>query len=100
MPKAPFTPNRALLNPKFDGYKLDPLEHDEVIASYPLAYPLSQITPSAKSPLTFQEMQSRIRHNHLTIGPDGNAVYVDAEMKVVALSIDVRCKSPFPRSEC
>lgn len=88
---AVFTPNRALLNPKFDGYKLDAADHDDVISSYPLVHKLSQIAPSAKSPLTFQEVQSRIRHNHLCIGPNGRAVYVDEELNVTSVVLDNVC---------
>ncbi|KAF7797402.1 hypothetical protein EIP86_008597 [Pleurotus ostreatoroseus] len=52
---AVFQPNRALLNSKFEGYKLDAVNHEDVLLSFPLAHKLSQIAPSAKSPLTFQE---------------------------------------------
>ena len=88
---AVFQPNRALLNSKFEGYKLDAVNHEDVLLSFPLAHKLSQIAPSAKSPLTFQEVQSRIRHNHLCIGPSGRAVYVDAELKVISVTIDDVC---------
>ena len=86
-----FTPNRSLINSKFDGYKLDPVEHDNVMLNFPLPYQLSQIAPSAKSPLTFQEVHSRIRHNHLAVGEDGRAVYVDSELKVIELILDEVC---------
>ena len=86
-----FNANRTLLNPKFDGYKLDPIDHDEVMSSYPLTHKLSQIAPSAKSPLNFSEVQSRIRHNHLAIGPNGRAVYVDAELRVIGVDLEDVC---------
>ena len=93
MPTPPFTPTRALLNPKFDGYKLDTAPHAQSSVSLP--YPLSQ-TAKSGTLLTFQEVQSRIRHNHLTVWPEGEggegegrAVYVDEEMRVVGISIGV-----------
>ena len=82
-----FTPNRSLINPKFDGYKLDPVKQDEIILKFPLPHKLSQVAPSSKSPLSFPEVQSRIRHNHLCIGPTGKAVYVDSDLKVIELGL-------------
>lgn len=85
---APFGPKHSLLNPLFEGYRLDAINQGEVLACYPLAYTLNQSTVASRSPLSFQEVQSRIRHNHLVIGPYGNAVYVDSGYKVVAVEID------------
>ncbi|VDC02430.1 unnamed protein product [Peniophora sp. CBMAI 1063] len=79
-------PNRTLLNPKFEGYKLDALEEPEHVFRHVLdsAHRPRQATVSGRSLLSFHEVQSRIRHNHLCIGPDGRrAVYVDGELKVV-----------------
>ncbi|KAJ3529844.1 hypothetical protein NM688_g7794 [Phlebia brevispora] len=91
---AVFKPNRSLLNSKFDGYKLDAIDHDKVVSTYPLTHKLSQIAPSAKSPLTFQEVQSRIRHNHLCIGPDGRVSYIDAELRVIGIIFDDATLTP------
>ncbi|KAG6830130.1 hypothetical protein H0H87_009028 [Tephrocybe sp. NHM501043] len=60
-----FQPNRALLNPKFEGYKLDPVSQEEIVVRFPLQFKPTQATVSGKSPLSFQEVQSRITHNHL-----------------------------------
>ena len=82
-------PNRALLNPRFDGYKFSRLEHDEVISHYPLQHKLSQTNVSGRAPLSFQEVQSRVTHNHLAIyNQSKRAVYVDAELRVIAIDVD------------
>ena len=92
-----FEPTRSLLNPKFEGYKLDALDQDQAISRYPLQHRLSQTTLSGRVPLSFEEVQSRITHNHLTVGPDQKAVYVDAEFKVIAVKVDeVSSISPIP----
>ncbi|THH27992.1 hypothetical protein EUX98_g6195 [Antrodiella citrinella] len=83
-----FEPTRSLLNPKFEGYKLDALDQDKLISRFPLQYKPSQTTLSGRTPLSFQEVQSRIRHNHLAIGPAQKAVYVDAEYRVISISVD------------
>ncbi|CAL1713091.1 unnamed protein product [Somion occarium] len=68
-----FEPDRSLLNPKFNSYVLHSLDQDKAISRYPLSNKLSQTNISGRSPLSFQEVQSRIRHNHLTVGPNGRA---------------------------
>ena len=82
-------PNRALLNPRFDGYKFEPLEHDEVISHYPLEHKVSQTNVSVRAPLSFQEVQSRVTHNHLAIcNQSRRAAYVDAELRVIGIDVD------------
>ncbi|OBZ69000.1 NudC domain-containing protein 1 [Grifola frondosa] len=81
-----FAPNRALLNPKFDGYKLAPLTHDQVASHYPLQYKISQTNVSGRAPLSFKEVQSRVFHNHLAVSH--RVAYVDAELRVIAIDID------------
>jgi hypothetical protein len=93
-----FTPNRSLLNPKFEGYRLDPIIQEDVVTRHDLQFKLSQARVSGRSPLSMQEVQSRITHNHLAISPnslntDGNghgrALYVDAELKVIVVDVDL-----------
>ena len=86
-----FTPDRSLLNSKFDGYKLDPLDQEDVVLRFPLPHKLSQIAQFSKTPLSFQEMQSRIRHNHLAIGPAGNAVFISSDLQVIEFELDDVC---------
>jgi hypothetical protein len=89
-----FTPNRSLLNPKFEGYRLDPIVQEGSVTRHDLQFKLSQATVSARSPLSMQEVQSRITHNHLAVAPclDGNAnrraLYVDAELRVIVVDVD------------
>ncbi|GJE97156.1 NudC domain-containing protein [Phanerochaete sordida] len=97
-----FEPERSLLNPRFEGYKLDAIDQDAVVTRFSLPYTLNQSSPAGKTPLSFQEVQSRIRHNHLVVGPDGNVVYVDHQLRVVAVDVGtepsfrVLCELPIP----
>ena len=87
-----FKPNRSLLNPKFEGYKFNPLPQDDLTRRYGLQYKPSQTSTSASrstQPMSFQEVQSRITHNHLTVRPDSAlGVYVDVEHRVIGVTID------------
>lgn len=85
---APFDPERILLNPLFEGYKLDAINQEDVLSRYPLPQALNQSTVAGRSPLSFQEMQSRIRHNHIAISPASSAVYISADYEVVAIDAD------------
>ncbi|KAI0044396.1 hypothetical protein FA95DRAFT_1562266 [Auriscalpium vulgare] len=82
-------PNRDLLNPKFEGYKLEPISQEAAVAHHPIQYRPSQATVSGRAPLSFQEAQSRIRHNHLVIDTNANrAAYIDGELRVVLVHVD------------
>ena len=88
-----FKPNDSLLNPKFESYKFNPLHQDDLTRRYGLKYKPSQTNTSTSrstQPMSFQEVQSRITHNHLTVGPNPAAfgVYVDAEHRVIGVTID------------
>ncbi|KAI0072867.1 hypothetical protein K474DRAFT_1650338 [Panus rudis PR-1116 ss-1] len=89
-----FEPERSLLNPKFEGYKLDALDQDKAVSRYALTHKPSQTALSGRVPPSFQEVQSRIRHNHLAVGPNGRAAYVDSDMKVIAVEIDDETLQP------
>ncbi|KAF8895378.1 hypothetical protein BD779DRAFT_1466807 [Infundibulicybe gibba] len=83
-----FTPDRNLLNPKFEGYRLDLISQEDAVTRYPLEHQLSQATASGRTPLSFQEVQSRITHNHISIAPDSaRAVYVDSEYRVILINL-------------
>jgi hypothetical protein len=93
-----FTPNRSLLNTKFEGYRLEPIAQEDVVTRHDLQFKISQATVStgrsARSPLSMQEVQSRITHNHLVVssaltGQGGRALYVDAELRVVVMDVDL-----------
>ncbi|KAH8114520.1 hypothetical protein DFH11DRAFT_1689007 [Phellopilus nigrolimitatus] len=88
---ASFLTNRSLLNPKFEGYKLSPLTQEEHVAIFPLRSSPTQANVSGKTrtPLSFEEVQSRITHNHLAIAHDGqSALYVDNNFNVNRVSIN------------
>jgi hypothetical protein len=91
-----FDVKRSLLNPKFDGYKLSSMSvRDCVLAASLPARGLSQSTVSAKSHLYFQEVQSRVRHNHLAVAidsvvsnPIATFAYIDRERVFTSVLID------------
>ena len=88
-----FTVNRSLLNPKFEGYKLNPISQDAV-ARYALQHKPIQATVSGRSPLSFQEVQSRISHNHLVVANDGaRALYIDSEYRVIIVDVNLASSS-------
>lgn len=91
-----FNAKRNLLNPKFEGYKLDLISQEDSVVRYDLKYLPTQATVSGQSPLAFQEVQSRITHNHIAAANEGGrAVYVDAEFNVVLIELNkVSKKSP------
>ncbi|KAL4080678.1 hypothetical protein J3A83DRAFT_4201637 [Scleroderma citrinum] len=83
-----FKPDRSLLNPKFEGYKLQVISPD--VARYDLPYKPTQAATSGRSPLSLQEVQSRITHNHLVLSPNSRrALYIDAEHRVIVVDVDV-----------
>lgn len=83
-----FRANRSLLNPKFEGYKLEPIHQEQAVSRFKLSRKPTQATASGKAPLTFQEMRSRISHNHLSVDSDsGRAIYVDEEFNVCLIGI-------------
>jgi hypothetical protein len=82
-------PNRSLLNPKFDGYKLDPISSEDTVARHVLPYKATQASVSGRHHFSFQEAQSRVRHNHLDVSPKGeHAVYIDADLRVILVRLD------------
>ena len=87
-----FKPNRSLLNPKFEGYKFNPLPQDDLTRRCGLQYKPSQTNTSASrstQPMSFQEVQSRITHDHLTVRANpALGVYVDVEHRVIGVNID------------
>ncbi|KAF9483370.1 hypothetical protein BDN70DRAFT_990400 [Pholiota conissans] len=85
-----FYPQKHLLNPKFEGYKLEAIPQDQAVSRYKLSRKPTQATSSGTTPLSFHEMRSRISHNHLTVDSEtGNAVYVDEEYNVCLVGIPV-----------
>lgn len=91
-----FVVNRSLLNPKFDGYKLSSLDHARSITPITLPAPgISQSTVPVGGRMSFQEVQSRVRWNHLAAGCDGapsngyaTLGYIDKEGVFTAILIN------------
>ena len=83
-----FKPNRMLLNPKFEGYKLEPISSEQAIRRFKLSNRPTQATTTTRLPLAFEEMRSRITHNHLSVEADsGLAIYVDQEYKACLVGL-------------
>ena len=81
-------PNRSLLNPNFDGYKLDPIASEDAVVRHVLKHEATQASASGLHRFSFQEAESRIRHNHLTVSPDGTqAVYIDAGLRAISVQL-------------
>ncbi|TFY60497.1 hypothetical protein EVJ58_g5119 [Rhodofomes roseus] len=90
-----FQPNRSLLNPRFEGYKLSPIAQEQAVAHYGLQYKPSQTNVSGRSHVTFQEVQSRISHNHLALcKQDESAAYIDGELRVVSIKLSEATLEP------
>ncbi|KDQ62416.1 hypothetical protein JAAARDRAFT_459575 [Jaapia argillacea MUCL 33604] len=88
-----FVRNKALVNAKFEGYRLDALSQDDVVRRYNLEYRPTQAAVSGRTFLSFEEVQSRIRHNHLAVG-GGTAVYIDDGLRVILVQIDTTSLIP------
>lgn len=84
----PFTPDRTLLNPKFESYKLQP-SAPSATSLYALPSPGLHLRPLPDhARLSYAEVQERVRHNHLSAGTAGEVVYVNGELQVVAIELD------------
>lgn len=88
-----FKIDRTKLNPKFDGYKLASLDEANTVRRIPLpANGISQATVSASSYLFFQEVQARIKFNHLAVGSDSDTYatlgYIDKDGTFTVVRLD------------
>ncbi|KDR82786.1 hypothetical protein GALMADRAFT_263237 [Galerina marginata CBS 339.88] len=85
-----FKIERPLLNPKFEGYKLEPIPQETAVSRYKLTRKPTQATSSGKAPLSFQEMRSRITHNHLSVDSESaSATYVDEDFNVCLIGVPI-----------
>ncbi|KAJ7212132.1 hypothetical protein GGX14DRAFT_447561 [Mycena pura] len=90
-----FTTNRSLINPKFEGYKLGLVPQETCVARHTLPYGATQSTVSTSSPLSFEEVQSRITHNHISVAPHAlRAVYVDTQYRVILVELNTETLIP------
>jgi len=86
----PFLVDRKLINSKFEGYKLDAVDQNQIISRFPLKLEASQATVPTRTLLSFQEVQSKISHNHLFVSPSDSekyAIYVDEDYQVVQIDV-------------
>ena len=86
-----FKTDRRLLNTKFEGYKLAGFP-DDLVQRYDLPYLPTQVSISGRSriPLSFEEVESRITHNHLAVNAeleDNVALYIDEHLQVIKIYI-------------
>ncbi|GAA5882742.1 hypothetical protein JCM16303_006573 [Sporobolomyces ruberrimus] len=83
-----FTPERSLLQPKFESYKLALPTSSSPTQSYPLPTPFATRPLSDGARLSFAETQARARHNHLGHGERGELIWVERDGKVKAARLD------------
>ncbi|KAI8142198.1 hypothetical protein BJV82DRAFT_645005 [Fennellomyces sp. T-0311] len=85
-----FAPDKQLLNAKFEGYKLTPLDEQERVTRVKLPnecdLKIHKILPNHR--MGFRDLQARVRFNHLAYGfplsnNEGCAFYVDPEYQVI-----------------
>lgn len=86
-----FQPDRSLLYPQFETYRLHSLDVDEDTAGYKL--PGNGATQSRvgynQHHLSFKEVRGRIGWDHLSVGSGGRAMYIDADWKTIGVQLDV-----------
>ncbi|GAA5904787.1 uncharacterized protein JCM6883_003903 [Sporobolomyces salmoneus] len=89
-----FPSNRSLLQPKFESYKLAlPSSSVSRSTSYPLPTPFETRALDDGVRLSFAEVQSRAKHNHLARGKGGELVWIEKGGKVRAAKVDGKTAS-------
>lgn len=90
-----FPPNRCLLCPQFETYRLHSLDPDTDVSS--ISLPGAGATQSRvgynQHHLSFKEVRGRISWDHLAVGEGGRGVYIDANWAVVGFVLGVRHQS-------
>lgn len=90
-----FPPDRSLLYPQFETYRLHSLSPTDDVLGFPL--PGSGATQSrlehGQHTLSFKETRDRIGWDHLALDESGKGVYVDKDWNVVGFVLDVRSPS-------
>ncbi|WVQ67850.1 uncharacterized protein L199_006055 [Kwoniella botswanensis] len=85
-----FPPDKSLLYPQFETYKLQSLDSDNDLLEYPLPEPgstQSRVGYNTSSYLSFKEVRNRIGWDHLSVNADGVGVYVDKDWGVVGFIV-------------
>jgi hypothetical protein len=83
-----FPPNRTLLKPQFETYRLRSLDPTSDVVSYPLPGSATQSRVGYQHQLSFKEVRARIAWDHLAVA-GGRGVYVDTDWTVVGFELDV-----------
>ncbi|CAG8608255.1 6839_t:CDS:2 [Ambispora gerdemannii] len=86
-------PDRNLLNPNFEGYRLTIFDDEEGLLRVPLPEPGINIPKvPVNSQLSYKEMHSLVHYNHLFAGFTaegiGNAFYFDSELQIILVEYD------------
>ncbi|KAI9639568.1 uncharacterized protein MKK02DRAFT_39884 [Dioszegia hungarica] len=85
-----FPPDRALLYPQFETYRLHSLSPTEDVQGHRL--PGSGTTQSrlehGQHTLSFKETRDRIGWDHLAVNEQGRGIYVDKEWNIVGFELD------------
>ena len=86
-----FQPDRSLLYPQFETYRLHSIDVDEDTSSHKL--PGNGATQSRvgynNHLLSFKEVRDRIGWNHLAVGSGGRGIYIDTDWKIVGFQLGV-----------
>ncbi|WWD17454.1 hypothetical protein CI109_101895 [Kwoniella shandongensis] len=84
-----FPPDRSLLLPQFETYRLHSLDPDQDVTFHPLPGPgaTQSRVGWGQQHLSFKEVRARIGWDHLAVGEGGRGVYVDKDWTVVGFVI-------------
>ncbi|GAA6063273.1 hypothetical protein JCM10212_004288 [Sporobolomyces blumeae] len=94
-----FQPDRALLLPKFESYKLTFPRLDRPVSSEPLPRPFTTASNAVGERHSFEEVRYRAGYNHLSKGAQGSAAsrevaWVSHDGRVTAARIDPVTATP------
>ncbi|GAA5941672.1 uncharacterized protein JCM15063_002636 [Sporobolomyces koalae] len=92
--KLSFTPTRSLLQPKFESYKLELPSGSSPSRSYKLDTPFQTQSLPNSVLLGPTQAQHRAKHNHLSLGIEGEIVWIESNGSVKAARIDPKTAQP------
>ncbi|KAL1920403.1 uncharacterized protein VTP21DRAFT_780 [Calcarisporiella thermophila] len=92
IPTIPLRPDRSLLNPNFDGYRLRPFP-DNLVIRNSLPTPLQVPRLSSAARLSYRQLHSRVHFNHLSNGAfERKSYYVDSTNNVICVEFNEESK--------
>jgi len=86
------TPNRQLLNPFFENYKLKTRSQSDIVKHFPLPGPVGiDVKVENKSSTPYEILKARGKFNHLFGDPSGkrSVYYIDERYHVIQLEFDL-----------